>query len=45
MITKKEITSVEWCKSELQLADGLTKGTVNCMKLSSVLKGITSLLE
>ena len=26
MIAKKEVTSVEWCKSESQLTDSLTKG-------------------
>ena len=26
IIAKKEVTSVEWCKSESQLTDSLTKG-------------------
>ena len=33
MIAKKEVTSVEWCKSELQHADCLTKGKANSIKL------------
>ena len=33
MISKKEVYSIECCKRELQLADCLTKGTVNRMKL------------
>ena len=45
MIAKKKVTSVEWCKSELQLADCLTKGTTNCMILLNVLKGNITLLE
>ena len=45
MIAKKEVTTVEQCKSELQLADCLTKGIVNCMKLLNAVKGNTALLE
>ena len=45
MIAKKEVTSVEWCKSELQLADCLTKETANCMKLLNILKCNTGLLQ
>ena len=32
-ISKKNVYSTESCRNELQLADCLTKGTVNCMKL------------
>ena len=45
IIGKKEVTSVEYCKSELQLSDYLTKGTANCMKLLNVFKGNTGLRE
>ena len=40
MIAKKENKLVEGWKSELQLADSSTKGTVNCIKLLNVLTGL-----
>ena len=39
MIAMKKVISVEWCKSELQLADCLTKGTANSIKFLNILKG------
>ena len=45
MLNKKEVYSVEWCKSELQLADCLTKGTASSAKLLDVLKNGGGLLE
>ena len=45
MIAKKEVTSIGWCKSELKIADCLTKGTPKCMKFLNSVKGNTGLLE
>ena len=45
MLNKNEVYSVEWCKSELQLADCLTKGTASSEKLLDVLKNGGGLLE
>ena len=39
MIAMKKVISVEWCKSELQLAHCLTKGTANSIKFLNILKG------
>ena len=44
MISKKEIYSIKWCKSELQLADYLTKGTAKSRKFLTVLKNGSGLL-
>lgn len=45
MKSNKEVYSTEWCKSELQLADCLTKGTVNCKILLKVLRSGSYLLK
>ena len=45
MLSKNEVYSIEWCKSESQLADCLTKGTVNNAKLLNALKNGNGLLE
>ena len=45
MLNKSEVYSTEWCKSESQLADCLTKGTASNTKLLKVLKNGNGLLE
>ena len=37
MRDKKEIESINWCSSEKQLVDCLTKASASCTKLISVL--------
>ena len=38
MLNENEVHSIEWCKSESQLADCLTKGPASNTKLLNVLK-------
>ena len=45
MIAKKEVYSIEWCKSQLRLTDCSTKGTVNCMKPFEVTESRRHLLK
>ena len=45
MLSKNEVYSIEWCKSEAQLTDCLTKGTASNTKLLNVLKNGSGLLE
>ena len=45
MLNESEIYSTEWCKSESQLADCLTKGTASNTKSLKVLKNGNGLLE
>ena len=45
MLSKNEVCSIEWCKSEAQLADCLTKGTASNTKLLNALKNGSGLLE
>ena len=44
MLAKNEVYSIEWCKSESQLAVSLTKGTAKNNTLLNVLKNRNSLL-
>ena len=45
MLSKNEVYSIEWCKSEAQLVDCLTKGTASNTKFLNVLKNRSGLLE
>ena len=46
MLNESEVYSTEWCKSESQLADCLTKGTAsNTKSLKKVLKNGNGLLD
>ena len=45
ILSKNEVCSIEWCKSETQLADCLTKGTASNTKLLNALKNGSGLLE
>ena len=45
MLDKKEVECVNWCPSEKQLADYLTKATDASTKLISVLNGESGMLK
>ena len=45
MLDKKEIESINWCSAEKQLADCLTKASVSCTKLISMLNGESGMLK
>ena len=45
MLEKKEIESINWCPSNRQLADCLTKSSVSSTKLMSVLKRESGILK
>ena len=45
MLDKKEIESINWCSSEKQLADCLTKASASCTKLISVLHEESGMLK
>ena len=44
MLAKNEVYLIEWCKSESQLADSLTKGTTKNNTLLNVPKNRNGLL-
>lgn len=45
MISKKKAYSIESCRNELQIAECLTTGTVNCMELLEKIESGSHFLE
>ena len=45
MLEKKEIESINWCPSNRQLTDCLTKSSASSTKLMSVLKRESGILK
>ena len=45
MISKKKAYSIESCRNELQIAECLTTGTVNCMELLVKIESGSHFLE